>query len=193
VFERFTKDARTVVVGAQEHARTFGHARVDSTHLLLAVADGGSAGARVLTALGVHADELREAVRERPDPEAFSDEEAAALRSVGIDLEEIRRSVDLAFGSGALDRPPRRGTRLTGHIPFTREAKRSLELSLREAIRLRQRHIGTEHLLLGMVRDDRSGAAVLLARRGVTPHGVRQAAEVVIATGGDASGRTATG
>jgi hypothetical protein len=59
------------------------------------------------------------------------------------------------------------GTPSPGHIPFSAEAKKTLELSLREALRLGHSHIGTEHILLGLLRDERSTAAKILAESGV--------------------------
>jgi ATP-dependent Clp protease ATP-binding subunit ClpA len=190
VFERFTAQARSVVVRTQEEARELGQPSIGTPTILLGVAEAGeTVGARVLTNLGVAEDNIRADVRhapERRDP-AFSDEDEVALLSVGIDLDEVRRSVEETFGPGALDR----GRGSGGHIPFTRGAKKALELSLREAIALGHKHIGTEHLLLGLVRDERSSAAKILADRGIDRERVRAEVLREIASGGDQPGRTA--
>ena len=194
MFERFTSQARSVVTHAQHVARELGHPSIGTQHLLLAILDEpGGAGARALGTLGVEAHVVRDDVR-RLDREraAFSDEDVDALRTVGIDLDEVRRSVEEAFGPGALERDAtcRRGP-TRGHVPFTRGAKKALELSLREALRLGHRHIGTEHLLLGLVRDDRCTAARILSGRGADLDRVSGAVVAEISAGGDAPGRTA--
>jgi hypothetical protein len=73
----------------------------------------------------------------------------------------VRRQTDQVFGEGALDRAGRRPARRGGHVPFTKDAKRTLELSLREAVRLHDKGIETRHLLLGVLRDDSPGGRVL--------------------------------
>jgi hypothetical protein len=82
--------------------------------------------------------------------------DASALAAIGIDLDAVRRSVEESFGPGALSgRRRRRG----GHLPLCPKAKRALERSLREALALSDRHIGPEHILLGLASDADSGAA----------------------------------
>lgn len=89
-----------------------------------------------------------------------------ALEALGIKLDEIRTSVEEKIGRGA-DSPP-------GHIPFTPRAKRVLELSLREALQLGHNYIGTEHILLGLVREGEGVAAQVLIERGAELAMVRQ-------------------
>ena len=193
MFERFTSQARSVVTHAQQEARELGHPRVGTEHLLLAVLDApDTPGARALSTLGIDTNAVRDDVQ-RLDRErvAFSDEDADALRTVGIDLDEVRRSVEEAFGPGALERDANGRGATRRHVPFTRGAKKALELSLREALRLGHRHIGTEHLLLGLVRDDRCTAARILSARGADLDRVSGAVVAEIAAGGDAPGRIA--
>jgi hypothetical protein len=83
---------------------------------------------------------------------------ARTLLSLGIPLEDVRRQVEEIIGSG--QRPPQ------GHIPFTPRAKKVLELSLREALQLGHNYIGTEHLLLGLVREGEGVAAQVLLKAG---------------------------
>jgi len=90
---------------------------------------------------------------------------ASALTSLGITLEAAREAVAATAG---------RGPGQTGHIPFTRPAKRSLELALREALRLGCDYIGTEHILLGLIYGDTSTAARALAGLGAEPDAIRQ-------------------
>jgi len=181
MFERFTDRARQVVVRAQEEARSLQHGYLGTEHLLLGLgADDTGLAARVLARLGFDAGEARSAVveivgrgPEGPAPES----DAEALSAIGIDLEEIRHRVEEAFGPGALDQTPvtrrprfRRGCAggWAGHIPFTPRAKKTLELSLREARHLGQDYIGTEHLLLGLLREKEGIACLVLASQGVS-------------------------
>jgi len=92
---------------------------------------------------------------------------ARALEELGISLASVRVQVEEIIGRGR--------TPVTGHIPFTPRAKKVLELSLLEARELGDQHIGTEHLLLGLVREGEGVAAQVLGRLGVELDGVRLA------------------
>jgi ATP-dependent Clp protease ATP-binding subunit ClpA len=164
MFERFTQEARAVVALAREQAGALGADRVGNEHLLLGVAGARSAAARVLEPLGLGHAELRAAL------EQTGGLDADALASIGIDLTEVRRRTEESFGPGALGGRPGKGFR-----PFTPEAKKSLELSLREAIVHGDREIGPEHILLGVLRDPGEPVAGLLRGRGQTPDSVRAA------------------
>ncbi|GGU08483.1 Clp protease N-terminal domain-containing protein [Nocardioides albus] len=161
MFERFTRPARDAVTAAQTYAAELGHERIGDDHLLLAIrASSDSTAARALADCGVDAARLRAEV-ERAHGRLGNDD-ADALSTLGIDLDAVRSKVEEVFGAGALDGgKPRR--RLGGHIPFTKDAKKVLELSLREAIRLEDRSIGTEHILLGILRAEGEGHAALRA------------------------------
>jgi ATP-dependent Clp protease ATP-binding subunit ClpA len=91
---------------------------------------------------------------------------AKALRALDVDLDTLRREVEALVGRG--QQPA------LGHIPFTPQAKKVLELSLRESVRLGHDYIGTEHLLLGLVREGDGPAAQVLAQRGIELNTVRQ-------------------
>jgi ATP-dependent Clp protease ATP-binding subunit ClpA len=171
MFERFDQDARQAVVLAQEEARGLRHGFIGCEHLLLGLAAYGTgAAADALAAAGVQASGLRELVaaecRDAGDPL-----DADALASLGIDLDAVRRTTEAAFGPGALDRP--RGRFVRGHIPFTRRAKKSLELALREAQRLKHNHISGGHMLLGIIREGDNVALRILARAGVDAGALR--------------------
>jgi ATP-dependent Clp protease ATP-binding subunit ClpC len=92
---------------------------------------------------------------------------AQALESLGITEEAARQQVEEIIGRGQQD-PPR------GHIPFTPRAKKTLQLSMREAIALGHAYIGTEHILLGLVRLGEGPATQVLNGLGVDPNRVRQ-------------------
>lgn len=192
MFERFTKPARTVVTDAQDEARALGHDRIGTEHLLIAVlATPGEPGAAALTDLGVTAGGCREAVRDvvAAGGDGLGPQDAEALQALGIDLEEVRRRAEQTFGPGALDapdragRPTRRGLPFrrrraddrtgTGHIPFTPRAKKALELSLREAIAMNDRHIGVEHLVLALLRSDDRLTRALWDRLSIRPDDAR--------------------
>jgi Clp amino terminal domain, pathogenicity island component/UvrB/uvrC motif len=83
---------------------------------------------------------------------------AKALESLGISLEAVRAQVEEIIGRGQ--------TTPSGHIPLTPRAKKVLELSLREALRLGHHYIGTEHILLGLIREGEGLAAQVLTRLG---------------------------
>jgi ATP-dependent Clp protease ATP-binding subunit ClpA len=172
MFERFTEPAQRAVVDAQEEARDLRHGFIGTEHLLLALLrESSSVARRALDRLGVERDAVRSdvvrLVGEGP-PNRLGERDAEALRSIGIDLDEVRRRLEEAVGPGALERRDRvrHGWRrrgrcepiadhiaFTGHIPFTPRAKKVLELSLREARQLGHGYIGTEHILLGLVRE----------------------------------------
>ena len=91
---------------------------------------------------------------------------AKALESLGINLDSVREQVQEIIGQG--QQAP------TGHIPFTPRAKKVLELSLREALQLGHSYIGTEHLLLGLIREGEGVAAQVLTKLGADTNRVRQ-------------------
>ncbi|MBC7230816.1 MAG: ATP-dependent Clp protease ATP-binding subunit [Actinobacteria bacterium] len=90
---------------------------------------------------------------------------AKALESMGISLEAVRSQVEEIIGRGS--------TAPTGHIPFTPRAKKVLELSLREALQLGHNYIGTEHILLGLIREGEGVAAQVLTKLGADLDRVR--------------------
>jgi ATP-dependent Clp protease ATP-binding subunit ClpC len=91
---------------------------------------------------------------------------ARALESLGISLDAVRQQVEEIIGRGQ-QAPP-------GHIPFTPRAKKVLELSLREAVQLGHNYIGTEHILLGLLREGDGVAAQVLVKLGADLSRVRQ-------------------
>jgi ATP-dependent Clp protease ATP-binding subunit ClpA len=133
MFERFTANARRAVVTAQEEARDLNHNYIGTEHLLLAL--------------------LR-----RPDGPPGQEDGVASgiLEEFGMTREGVRQEVIDKVGMG-------KGKAKTGHIPFTPRAKKVLELALREALQLHHSYIGTEHLLLGLIRED-EGVAVQIMR-----------------------------
>ncbi len=114
---------------------------------------------------------------------------AKALESIGISLDAVRQQVEEIIGRGA--QAP------SGHIPFTPRAKKVLELSLREALQLGHNYIGTEHILLGLIREGDGVAAQVLVKLGADLnrtrlqviellHGHSEAGVARVASGADA-------
>ena len=129
-FEKFTMNARQVVVAAQEEARGLNHNYIGTEHILLGLLDSpDSTAAKVLHQLGLTKDT------------AYAD----VVAMVGPGLQQPR-----------------------GHIPFTKRAKKALDLALDEARRLRHDYVGTEHILLALVTEGEGVAAKVLAER-ITP------------------------
>ena len=145
MFERFTRSARTAVERATDFARQSGAAETRPEHLFAAVLTDDDAGAvRVLTDAGASLSKLRaELDRLRHQyVDGLDGDDADALRAIGIDLDEVVRRLDRLQPTPARGRPR-----------FSRQSRKVLELSLREALSLRHTSIGTEHLLLALVRQ----------------------------------------
>jgi ATP-dependent Clp protease ATP-binding subunit ClpA len=165
MFERFTVPARTVVVGAQEQARSRRAERIRTEHLLLALfTTPDDLAATILNTFGVDREAVERAVDDRRTDGPVPD--ASALAVLGIDLDQVRRQVEEAFGPGALERTGGAGGRRGRHLPFEQEARKVLGSALREAQRMRHRHIGTEHIMLGLLIAE-GAARDILAERGV--------------------------
>lgn len=152
IFNRFARETRRCVEAAVEEARMLGHDSIGDEDLLLGIlhADEGVA-AEALSSLGVTLEGARD------ESEGMLSD---ALSSVGISLEEVRREAGDAFDMSIP------GDR---RIPFSPRAKKVLERALREAVRLRDNYIGTEHVLLGILRNEDGTAVRMLARLGVLP------------------------
>lgn len=165
MFERFTEQARRVVVLAQDEARALGHDWIGTEHLLLGVlAAPDGLGGRILLDAGLDLQSVREDVIGRIGL-ASGGIDGRALATIGIDLDRVREAVEASFGPGALDR-----TR--GCVPFTPRAKKALDLALRAAKEPKHDRIGSEHVLLGLAGAD-GVACELLAERGLTHETLR--------------------
>ena len=172
-------------------ARDLDQSPIGTQHTLLALlADPAGPIAVALKDKGVDAKYVRAEVIRRvgstrtgpevPSPANMDAEDAAALKAIGIDLDAVRKAIEENFGPGALRLPrdvtPKRRNPLSrlygragtkGHIPFSPRNKKVLELSLREAIRLKHNFIAPEHIMLGMLRDGNGLAIQILADAGV--------------------------
>jgi ATP-dependent Clp protease ATP-binding subunit ClpC len=137
LFERFTDQARRVMVLAKQEARMLNHNYIGTEHILLGLIHEGDGVA------------------------------AKALERLNVSLEAARRQVEEIIGQGR--------AAPTGHIPFTPRAKKVLELSFRESRQLGHNHIGTEHILLGLIYEGEGVAADVLQKLGASLTSVRQA------------------
>ena len=136
MFERFTEQARKVVVLAQEEARHFNHNYIGTEHLLIGL---------------------------------FRENEgiaARALKAANISLEDLRGQLGNIVGYGEEG--------MGGQAPFTPRSKKVLELAFREALNLGHNYIGTEHVLLGLVRESEGVATRMLTILDVHPDKVRR-------------------
>ncbi|HEX3795151.1 MAG TPA: Clp protease N-terminal domain-containing protein [Acidimicrobiales bacterium] len=154
MFERFTESSRAVLVEAQDLAQELGSSSINVLHILYGCAEGreDTAG-KPLRDCGVTAATIRQQLPRVDEPPA-GEIDPVALRAIGIDFEGVRATVEETFGPGALERAPDRRvpTKSMRRVPFTPEAKRSLEQALRVTLELHQRTIVPGHLLLGLLR-----------------------------------------
>jgi ATP-dependent Clp protease ATP-binding subunit ClpA len=157
MFERFTRDAHIAVLLAQEEVREFGADEIGPQHLLLGVLRAaGHDLSDVLSGYGLTADVVRTRLAEASSGDESFDEDADALRAIGIDLRAVRDSVARTFGADAFDQAlsrSGRSRRRRGHLRFTRAAKNAVELALREALAHKDHVIRCEHILLGILRS----------------------------------------
>ncbi|MEU7764190.1 Clp protease N-terminal domain-containing protein [Nocardia sp. NPDC049190] len=162
MFERFSRSARATVVVAQEDARGLRAPNIDVEHVLLGLLSHGDSELKALLGeAGLTHESVLNTLAAQGKGEPLGAEDAEALRSIGIDLDAVRESLEAEFGEDALDRAlpePRRGPfgwgrgGDFGHIPFGKDAKKVLELALREALGRKDKSIESGHVLLGILR-----------------------------------------
>jgi ATP-dependent Clp protease ATP-binding subunit ClpA len=194
MFERFTRPSRAAVMRARDESRQLKHGHIGTEHILLALLDPeppdegvDDIASRVLREAGVTPAHVRAEIERlvASGPVRLSDEDAEALRSVGIDLKAVLARIEENFGPDAVLAPPpaprrgllRRRKPYPGGSRFTPRSKKVLELSLREALRLNTNYIGTEHILLGLIREGQGLGAKILADSGVDLDELRTATE----------------
>jgi ATP-dependent Clp protease ATP-binding subunit ClpA len=184
MFERFTQKARDVVTGTQERALREGADSIGTEHLLAALYEvPDNLALVVLEAFSVRRDDVEAELVRLRDGRTATPSDAEALSALGIDLDEVRRQVEEAFGPGALDRTRAasgRGRQFDGRVPFGKDTKKALALALREAVALKHNYIGCEHLLLGMLHDDTGAAGQFLRARGVRQDAARIIVEEIV-------------
>lgn len=167
MLERFTPKARMVLVTAETEAKGLGHGYIGTEHVLLGLLAADGVGRAVLGDLGLTLDDTRGAV-------------VSLLAERATTAGPLPKKVKAKKAATAL-----------GHVPFTPRAKSALELGLREALDLGHNYIGTEHLLLGVGRQE-GLACDLLAQEGITYDDLRTGVVHRLGTlHGDADQRTA--
>lgn len=175
MFERFADGARAAVVTAQTEAIRAHADRITGPYVLLGVLVTADDSLRATLAdTGLTPETIRAELAERTAADPLGPDDAAALEAIGIDLDEVRSKLEDTFGEGVLDRPVPSGTRgpdekqrrfprpFGDHLAFGRDAKKALELALREAIARRERKIRSEHLVLGLLRSDDTATLTLI-------------------------------
>jgi ATP-dependent Clp protease ATP-binding subunit ClpC len=156
-FVRFIDKSRTSVQAAFEEARMLGHDALGDEDLLLGIlrADEGIA-AEALASLGVTLEDARDECEEM-----LSD----ALSPIGISLEDIRREAGDAFDMSLPD---------DRKIPYSPRAKNALVDARKQMRRLGDNHLGTEHVLLGILGNEDGAAVRMLGRMGVSPEALEE-------------------
>lgn len=171
MFEKFTDQAKRAISSAQDEAMALGHDFIGTEHILLGLAnvDGGIAS-EVLSEKQATAplvrDEVVRILRGAGVAQTSGTDAAAALATIGIDVEGIKRRADESFGPGRFRFP---------RPPFTARAKRMLQISLREAVALGHDYVGTEHLLLGLLTEGEGVGIQALNALGVETDSLRPA------------------
>jgi len=154
----FTERVRAVLMHAREEAIALRHEYVATEHILLALLKGGGVAEAALENLGTNLGDVRNAVLQTVTPGPADSTVTAAAASGGL-LGAIAETIGFA------PRGP--------DMPYTSRAKKTLELAMSEARSLRHAYVGTEHLLLGLMREERGIAAQVLTSTGLTIDRVR--------------------
>jgi ATP-dependent Clp protease ATP-binding subunit ClpA len=188
VFERFSASARSVVIEARTDATHRRDHVVGTEHLLMGLCRVDGPAREQLAAAGITVDSF-ETIGPGAGGHAL-EQDREALASLGIDLDRVVEAIEARFGADALApvrtarHRTRRGRRSAarlegrpGRLTFSPTAKTCLELSLREAIRLKSSSIEAQHLLLGILRGSNDRGRVALERRGIDVDRLRAAVE----------------
>ena len=163
LFEQFTDRARKVLAEAQAESLESGRDFIGTENIVIGMLREGTGLAAVLLGeAGAGLEEFREkiapALAEFTSPSQV--DPASALAAIGIDLDAVRGAIEASFGAGALNDP---GTA----PPFTPRVRDVIEFAAEAAVMLRHRYIGTEHLLLGVLREGEGLACKALVDMGV--------------------------
>ena len=180
MFERFTTAARDVTVRAQTESRSLGSPAIGTEHLLLALTDDAAdLGAPALASMGITRAEVLAGIAEVDTPDVFSQQDADALRAVGIDVDAVLERISQTFGQDALERARRAGAgSRRGHRSFGKDAKEALRCALQEGVRQRTRQLDDGAILVGVVEAEGT-ATRILASHGVGLADVRQALDQI--------------
>jgi len=154
MFERYTEQARLVIFLARNEALQFGSPYIEAQHLLLGLLREEKTRANQFLRSGAGAESIRKQIEEHTGPR--------------------EKVPTFARGNGST----------SGDPPLSHECKRVLAYGAEEAERLNQKHIGTEHLLLGLLREEKGFAAEILYERGLRLSTIRQELRRIVPDGG---------
>lgn len=190
MFERFSDKARKVVVLAQEEAQLLNHTYIGTEHLLLGLLkEGDGLACKALQQLDLTLEDVRSKILEIiPKGESEENEENADAENIGDEDTVEENIIELATQTIITEGEPKSDAD-KGHIQFTPRAKQVLEFSLREALQLDHNHIGTEHLLLGIIREGKGVAAQTLIKLNADLPKVRQAVVNILSKDEPPAGR----
>jgi ATP-dependent Clp protease ATP-binding subunit ClpC len=170
VYDRFTALAKRAIVAARDAATSLGHDFIGTEHLLVGLTQTAGTAGEVLRAQGVELDQLRAEVRRqlaaRGVPATHAVAATEALATLGIDVVEIRRRAEAAFGTGSFQFP---------RAAFSLSTKRAVKASLEHARGVGQERIDTEHLLLGVLDDESDATLQVLTALGIDAGALRRA------------------
>jgi ATP-dependent Clp protease ATP-binding subunit ClpA len=169
MFERFSRAAREVVVQARQEAQALGHRHLGTEHLLLAMVSRPGGAHDALVAAGLSRERVAAVIA---DTTVLGAADADAVKTVGIDLDAVLSRITETFGPDALRRAVPGRRRRVGVTP---RVKKVLALALREAVHLGSNTIGTEHVLLGILRDGNGRASRIITGAGIDPASLRRA------------------
>ena len=173
VFTKFSKSAKTVVIGALRGAEQAKSRQIAEEHVLLGLLDQDDSRAAVLLAAHeVPKDEVSQAYRAAEKVGGLSQADAAALRELGINLDEVIASIHREHGDDALT-GQQSGSRRRGRTRgFNEDVRKVILNAIREAEQLGDRQLGDEHLLLALLSGG-TVAADTLGAHGISYEGVR--------------------
>jgi ATP-dependent Clp protease ATP-binding subunit ClpA len=172
MFERFTAQAKNAVQLARSQAIAGHVGQIGCEHLLIGLADDRSGlAATVLAEAGLGPERLRELASRHGHDEPL-DADARAL--VGIDLDQVRRAAEAAFGPGALDHPPHRAASAKARVRMAEESRQALDLASRTVRDTHSQALSAGHLLVGIIDQGDNAALRLLTAADVDPAALRE-------------------
>lgn len=170
MFERFTKEARQAIHFALGESRRAGAAKIGCEHILIGLAHGDPGPAhQALTDVGLDVARLRALL----PASAGEPLDADSLALLGIDLDQVRRAAESAFGAGALDRPSRTRSPGGARARMGRDGKKALELALRAAQTRHDNVLSGGHLLVGIIDQGDNAALRMLTAADVDSAALR--------------------
>lgn len=171
MFGRFTAQAKNAIRLARSQALAEHVSQISCEHLLIGLADERSGlAASALGEAGLDPARLGKLVPQRDHAESF---DADALALVGIDLDQVRRAAEAAFGPGALDHPPRRAVSAKARVRMADESRQALDLALRTVRDTHSPAVSAGHILVGIIDQGDNTALRLIAAADIDPAALR--------------------